>query len=194
MNEPTHADRTVGNGAGPGAIAAIHEVLSGDLEWVVPDAAGFTWWSSRLRERVWSEPAGMVEGEPQWHVRTWTPVFRDVDDEDAVYAWMNDRNVGPGMGAWIFDAEARTVSYRCGAIFGDVAMPWMPRWLLAATLLGAGIPHLATSEEEAPWAVDDVTHPERGPRTDPHPMLADLGALGDRGATRPPIPPASPSS
>jgi hypothetical protein len=194
MTEPLNHDRTSQADPGHLVIARLGELLTADAAWMVPEPDGFTWWGSRIRQRVWTEPAEEVNGERESRVRTLTPVFRDVEDDDAAYAWVNVRNDGPGMGAWVFDPDARTISYRCGAVIGGMALPWVTRWFLTATLVGAGLPLSATADEPPAWPVDDEPHPALGRRSDPHPAVADLRGLqgaGESGTSGPPIPQAS---
>ncbi len=152
-------------------VEQIYRDLQVDDEWSVREQRGFTWWAAWLRQRVWAAEAIRSGGETLWHVRARTPAYRDVPDEPATYAFVNEMNRAPGTSAHVYDSADGTLSARCGGFVYDAVAPWITKYLATAVALQASFAWAQAPAVAEGRALDEDPHPTSGPRRDPDDML-----------------------
>ncbi|MFO1539548.1 MAG: right-handed parallel beta-helix repeat-containing protein [Chloroflexota bacterium] len=185
---------TRGAALGTAIVAAVRTALPGHATWTADSEDGFTWWCGWVREEVGSRPAGVVNGRPLAQLRLYTPVFRDVAETVAAYAYVDEHNRFPAMGAWSYDAETRTIGYGCTALAEPVMDGWMTRWLAVAAAIGAMVPRPHASLPNPGWTLDAEPHPVMGVQADPiqppvaFPRAGHDAAGSGTGTAAPPIP------
>jgi parallel beta-helix repeat protein len=154
------------------AVDRTHREMQIDESWTLREERGFTWWGAWVRQRVWSGEAVRSLGEKLWHVRARTPLLRDVPDEPATYALLEDLNELQPMSAMVFDPEDGTISARCGVFVYEGISEWLTRWFMSATALQSSMAWLAGRGDGATGrTLDSEPHPTAGARMDPDDML-----------------------
>ena len=162
---------------GVAAVERSFTEMAVDEQWSVRGERGFTWWGAWVRQHVWAGEAVRSRGETLWHVRARTAAYRDQPDEPGTYAFTCGLNALPGLSAYAYDPDDRTISARCGVFTYDGVHEWLERFFRVSVALQASIAWLQAPAEADGRPLDDQPHPDSGPRKDPDDMLNFAGSF-----------------
>jgi parallel beta-helix repeat protein len=175
--DPRRRPRRGRDDLGLRAVERAFSVMSIDEGWSVREERGFTWWGHWLRQRISAGEATVSRGRTLWHLQARTPVLRGLPDEPATYELANTMNLIPGLSAYAYDADAGTLSARCGVLQYEDVADWLERWFAMCAALQASIAWVQGPAAAEGRPLDDEPHPTGGRRADPDDMLNVTGSL-----------------
>lgn len=162
-----------------------------DAEWAVQEATSFTWWPSRLPQRVWASPPREFQGVPLTTIHIETALLKDVPGDLGTWQRLAAVNRFASLSAYVADMATCTIRLHASvSLTGD-------NWLMGRALaLHAMALQVCDAHAEAgPLAeafdamVDATEHPTSGARTRPDEMLGVAEVYQERGAGDSPFTP-----
>ena len=119
------------------AIDYIYTEMQIDPEWSIRDGSTFSWWGHQLRQCVWAEDAGTIDGMKVWFLRAETDIAMDVD----VSAQSLDRvmllNTGAVFNALVLDPEERQIKLMTSACLHNDNSEWVSNLFCHAVAMQA---------------------------------------------------------
>lgn len=179
-------------------MALVEEVLGFltsrmqiDAEWAVQEKTSFTWWPSRLAQRVWAAPPRELQGVGLTTIHIETALLADVAGDTATWQRLARVNGFASMSAYVADTSARTVRLHASvSLTGDNWLMGRALALHAMALQAADAHAEADQLAEAFGArVDATAHPTSGARARPDEMMGIAEVYQERGAGDSPFTP-----
>jgi hypothetical protein len=169
-------ERPSSNDLGLKMINEIYDLMRIDAEWTVWEPRGFTWWSWRSAQRVWSEPAVEDRGFTLYRLYASAELFDGFEDTDEQVLLLNHLTTYMTLSGIVAPKRRPgRIELAASVYLHEEIFDWI------RTLFGAAVPMQAAeaafiagelpSTESAGLRPVTSAHPQSGPRTEMDDML-----------------------
>jgi hypothetical protein len=165
--------------AGLEVLDRVANSMSLDPNWLILGDREVTWWGHELRQRIWAESPVESHGMKVSRVQAESDALVDVDDDDLMYAMLDNLNGFSSLFSWVYVPEKRSLKARSAAYVHEETVPMggvvfgASVALMAADATGKG----AELADEFGGKIDRSAHPQSGPRHDTDEMLGVIPTM-----------------
>ncbi len=159
----------------PELFNRLDVALRPDARWRLRDERSLTWWPCALRQRIEALPPADDRGVPATRLMAMTPLARDIADVGHALLMAAAANQAATLSAVIVDEVDASVGLALAASVRPKARIWLLPMLADAVALQVAVAGTASIDQMAMGfggVPDLASHPEAGPRTDTHAVLA----------------------